>query len=84
MFKIDKNIRRLSQNEINQFEKDGYLTGLPLFDKLATEELNNFFTSLSSRLDESIDLNQTAQWQKASLKFYNLCTTPSILDYVKI
>jgi len=59
MFKIDKNIRRLSQNEINQFEKDGYLTGLPLFDKLATEELNNFFTSLSSRLDESIDLNQS-------------------------
>ena len=83
MFKIDKNIRRLSQNEINQFEKDGYLTGLPLFDKLATEELNIFFTSLSSRLDESIDLNQTAQWQKASLKFYNLCTTPSILDYVE-
>ena len=46
MIKIDKNIRRLSQNEINQFEKDGYLTGLPLFDKLATEELNNFLTSL--------------------------------------
>jgi len=83
MFKIDKNIRRLSLNEKNQFEKDGYLTGLPVFDKSAREDLNNFFTLLSSRLDKSIDLNQTAQWQKASLTFYNLCITPAILDYVE-
>ena len=83
MFEKDKNVRRLSKKEIVQFENDGYLTGLPVFDKSAKPHLDNFFVSLSSRLDKSLDLNQTAQWQKASLKFYNLCISPSILDYVE-
>ena len=83
MFTIDKKNRRLSKNEKNQFKKDGYLTGLPVFDKSAKADLDYFFTSLSTRLNKNIDLNQTAQWQKASLQFYNLCTTPSILDYVE-
>ena len=56
---------------------------MPVFDKSAKPHLDNFFISLSSRLDKSLDLNQTAQWQKASLKFYNLCVNPSILDYVE-
>jgi hypothetical protein len=34
-------------------------------------------------LDSSINLNQTAQWQKASRRFYNLCLTPAILNYVE-
>ena len=83
MFKIDKNVRRLSENEINQYNKFGYVTGLPVFSSEAKYELDKLFTDLSSRLDKSIDLNKTAQWQKASLSFYNLCTTPEILDYVE-
>ena len=70
MFKINKKSRRLSKEEINKFEKDGYLTGLPVFDKTAKTNLNDFFISLSSRLNVNIDLNQTAQWQKASLSFW--------------
>ena len=45
--------------------------------------LNELFLALSSRLDSSIDLNQTAQWQKASRSFYDLCVTPVILNYVE-
>ena len=38
---------RLSEKEITQFENDGYLTGLPVFDKSAKPHLDNFFISLS-------------------------------------
>ena len=37
MFKKDKNVRRLSKKEIIQFENDGYLTGLPVFDKSTSD-----------------------------------------------
>ena len=40
MFTIDKKNRRLSKNEKNQFKKDGYLTGLPVFDKSAKADLD--------------------------------------------
>ena len=83
MFKISENVRRLSDNEKLQYENDGYITGLPVFSNDAQEDLNNLFISLSSRLNSSIDLNQTNMWHKASLTFYNLCRPPAILDYVE-
>ena len=83
MFQIDENARRLTKDEINQYEKYGYVTELPVFSSKARNDLDKLFISLSSRLDKSIDLNKTAQWHKASLMFYNLCTTPQILNYVE-
>ena len=83
MFKISKNVRRLTNEEKNRYVKDGYLTGLPVFDDEAKNDLNDLFVSLSSRLSSDIDINQTNMWHKASLKFYNLCRTPAILDYVE-
>ena len=62
MFKISENVRRLSDKEKLQYENDGYITGLPVFSDDAQEDLNNLFISLSSRLDDSIDLNQTNMW----------------------
>ena len=83
MFKISKKVRRLSNEEKDQYKKDGYLTGLPVFSSEANDDLSNFFVSLSEKVDKKIDINQTAQWHKASHKFYKLCTTPEILDYVE-
>lgn len=83
MFEISKNARRLLESEKKQYNDEGYITGLPVFSEKAKEDLHNFFLSLSTRLDESIDLNQTNMWHKASKKFYNLCRTKAILDYVE-
>ena len=83
MFKPSKNARRLSKEEKIQYRNDGYLKGLPVFSYEAKDDLNSFFVSLSTQLNKNIDLNQTAQWQKASLNFYKLCTTPEILNYVE-
>ena len=83
MFKISNKVRRLSDKEKLQYKNDGYITGLPVFSKEAKNNLDDFFISLSSSIDNELDLNKTAQWHKASLKFYNLCITPVILDYVE-
>ena len=83
MFKISQKTRRLSVKETIQYKEDGYLTGLPVFSSDAIDDLNNFFVSLSEKVDKNIDINQTAQWHKASSKFYKLCTTSEILDYVE-
>ena len=83
MFKIHKDVRRLTDLEKKQYDVDGYITGLPVFSDEAKGDLDNLFFFLTSRLDKSIDLNQTNMWHKASLKFYKLCRTPAILDYVE-
>jgi len=51
MFKISKNVRRLSNKEKLQYENDGYISGLPVFSDDSQDDLNNLFVSLSSRLD---------------------------------
>ena len=83
MFKISNKVRRITNEEKDRYLKDGYLTGLPVFHDEARDDLNDLFVSLSSRLSNDIDINQTNMWHKASLKFYNLCRTPAILDYVE-
>lgn len=83
MFKIHSDIRRLTEEEKLKYKNDGYITGLPVFAEEAQKDLNDLFVSLSSRLNSSIDINQTNMWHKASLKFFNLSRTPAILDYVE-
>ena len=61
MLKLDKKIKRLDDKEKIQYEKDGYIKGLPVFSHDTCLELDNLFVLLSSKLDSSIDINQTAQ-----------------------
>ena len=49
MFKISNKVRRLTKEEKERYLKDGYLTGLPVFDVEAKDDLNDLFVSLSSR-----------------------------------
>ena len=59
MFKISNKVRRLSKKEKEQYDYDGYITGLPVFDEEAKNDLNDLFVSLSTRLSSDIDINQT-------------------------
>jgi hypothetical protein len=52
MFKISQKIRRLLVEEKIQYKEDGYLTGLPVFSSDAIDDLNNFFVSLSKKVDK--------------------------------
>ena len=63
MFKISNEVRRLTNKEKDKYLKDGYLTGLPVFDEEARDDLNDLFISLSSRLSSNIDINQINMWR---------------------
>jgi ectoine hydroxylase-related dioxygenase (phytanoyl-CoA dioxygenase family) len=83
LFEIDQNARRLSDEEKEQYIKEGYVTGLPVFSENAVNDLHNCYNELSSKLPPDIDIKKTNMWHKASKKFHDLCRTPAILDYVE-
>ena len=49
MFEIDQNARRLSDEEKEQYIKEGYVTGLPVFSENAVNDLHNWYDELSSK-----------------------------------
>ena len=59
MFKIHKDVRRLTDEEKKQYEHSGYVKNLPVFSPDAAGDLHNFFEQLSSRLPKDIDINKT-------------------------
>ena len=83
MFEIDQKARRLFKSEKDQYLNEGYVTGLHVFSENAVKDLHDWYEELSSKLPKDIDINKTNMWHKASKKFYDLCRTPTILDYVE-
>ena len=55
MFEIDQKARRLSDEEKEQYMKEGYITGLPVFSENAINDLHNWYDELSSKLPQDID-----------------------------
>ena len=58
MFEIDQNARRLSDEEKEQYIKEGYVTGLPVFSENAVDDLHDWYEELSSKLPKDIDINK--------------------------
>ena len=83
MYQISDEVRRLTKKEKQQYSEQGYVKNLPVFSNDGVSELQELFEELSSRLPYDIDINKTNMWHKASKKFYDLCRTPEILDYVE-
>ncbi len=75
--------RRLSNKEKIQFLNDGYVKNLPVFSSEGVIKIQEIFKTLSDRLPDQIDINKTNMWNKASKMFYDICVTPTILDYVE-
>ena len=83
LFPISSYVRRLKPTEIEQYEKSGYIKNLPVFAPEAVSSLQTLFEEFTQRLPESVDINKTNCWHKASKKFHDLCRVPPILDYVE-
>ena len=58
MFKIHKNVRRLTKEEKQQYKDKGYVKNLPVFAPEAANDLHIFFEELSSRLPQNVDINK--------------------------
>jgi hypothetical protein len=80
---IDPRARRLNAAEKAQFERDGYVKGLPVFAAEAVPALQRGFAELAARLPPGLHVSRVNNWHKASRWFHDLCRTPAILDVVE-
>ena len=80
---IDRNSRRLTKEEILQYQEEGYVKNLPVFSSIGVEWIQNIFSKLSERVPKDVDINKTNMWNKASKSFYEICSTETILNYVE-
>ena len=81
--KLNSRVRRLSAREKTQFSRNGYIKNLPVFAPAGVAQLQKMFDDWSGRVPEGIDINRVNMWHKASRTFFELCHTPTILDYVE-
>ena len=81
--KLNSRVRRLSAREKTQFARNGYIKNLPVFAPAGVAQLQKMFDDWSGRVPEDIDINRVNMWHKASRTFFELCHTPTILDYVE-
>jgi non-heme Fe2+,alpha-ketoglutarate-dependent halogenase len=80
---LDTMVRRLTSAEKYQYERDGYVKNLPLFDSSAVAQLQDQFEHCRGRLPDNIDINKINNWHKASRWLAALCQTDALLDYVE-
>lgn len=76
-------VRRLSQDERQQFADVGFIKPLPLFGEPTVTQLQNRFDELLAKLPEGIDINRVNCWHKANRWIYDLCCLPAIHSYVE-
>lgn len=75
---------RLTKEEQQEYEQNGYLLGLPpVFDDQQVQELNTGFETLKAMLYENEITSDIAGWHQHSKWLYDICATPQILDYVE-
>ena len=80
---ISREARRLTEQETEQFHRRGYVKNLPVFDQAAAPMLQQYFQELVALLPAGVDMNRVNNWHKANRRVYDLCRTPTILDYVE-
>lgn len=82
-FALASNARRLTTEEKQQYDRDGYIKNLPVFAPEGVQSVQALFEELAARMPEDISLSSVNMWHKASRKYYDLCRTSAILDYVE-
>jgi non-heme Fe2+,alpha-ketoglutarate-dependent halogenase len=80
---ISSAARRLTEQEKKQYQQWGYVKNLPVFDEAAIPGLQERFQEMVALLPNATHLNHVNNWHKANRWVYDLCRTPTILDYVE-
>jgi hypothetical protein len=76
----------LSQQEMDQFHRAGYVAPLPLFDEAAVPRLQAHAHDMFSALEAvapGTRVDRVNMWQKANRFCYEISRHPAILDYVE-
>jgi chlorinating enzyme len=80
---IAQNAHRLTREGIEQYNENGYVKNLPLFDQAEVENLQKEFMEMVESVPDSVDIYRLNNWHKANRWFYELGRTPAILDCVE-
>lgn len=80
---ISREARRLTDQEKEYFQRWGYVKNLPAFGQAAVSTLQQRFQELVDLLPPGVNMNGVNNWHKANRWVYELCRTPTIVDYVE-
>ena len=73
----------LSENEVNRYRQQGYLTGYPVFGEDELVRLRTEFERLLALVPEGMKADEMCQWHGYDRFLYDLCMAPRLLDYVE-
>ena len=73
----------LSAAAVADYEREGYLLGLPVMDDASIGTVQTRFRELLAKLPAGTDINTVNCWHKANRWMYELSRFPPILDYVE-
>jgi len=76
-------VERMTPELREQFVEAVYLSTMPLLDAAGVMHLQRWFQELCALLPDGVDVSRINQWHKANRWVYDLCRTPTILDYVE-
>jgi non-heme Fe2+,alpha-ketoglutarate-dependent halogenase len=75
---------RLSPQQIQSFEEDGYLLDLPpIYTTSEMDRLNSELPQLLALLEPGETAKDIREWHETSLYLYEICFNPKILDLVE-
>ena len=68
---------------VTDYQRHGYLRGLPVLNEVSVHEVQTRFRELLSKVPAGTDINTINCWHKANHWVYGLSRFPPILDYVQ-
>lgn len=73
----------ISDEQVKQYNENGYLYGLPVFSASELDEMNDGLKQVLALLDEGESTKEIREWHEASSFLFDICMSDRILDYVE-
>jgi non-heme Fe2+,alpha-ketoglutarate-dependent halogenase len=76
-------MNRLTQQQVDAFHEQGYLTGIDVFTPHEVADLNNGLDELCKLLRPGESTKEIREWHESSRWLYDICMDPRLLDIVE-
>jgi ectoine hydroxylase-related dioxygenase (phytanoyl-CoA dioxygenase family) len=73
----------LSAQQVKQYQADGYLSPMPVFDSAEIRRIDSEFQRLIQLLPEGRRPGDISQWHEHDAFLYDICAEPRLLDLVE-
>ncbi len=73
----------LSAKQIQQYQDDGFIYGLPVFSRHELDEMNSGLDKILALLEPGESTKEIREWHEASRFLFDLCMNQKVLDYVE-